>query len=283
MKRLIIILLTTACAAVLFSCTHEYSFKTNSYVILGETTFAVKEDVGNVYIPVSAYNSQTNTGSVFFRVINGSAVEGTDFTVEPANGVLTFNGNGTESIVISVIEHPGVLTGNLKFGIELTSVSGDITDLGGVYAASVEIQDNDVVVDWDYVLGDWTAQDYDGGAPDGDPYSVVIKKKSDTEVVINNLYGGKKDLAAAIVFDKESNTATMTIDPNQLVWSSSSYGDMYMLGYNFEQGGWYDNTPAIAKVTSGGISVLKYTFLMTGDYEGYIWTSAGITTEMTKN
>ena len=159
MKRFINILLTTACAAVLFSCTHEYAFKSNSYVMLGETSFSVKEDVGKVYIPVSAYNSKTYQGSVFFKVNNGTAIEGSDFTVEPANGVLTFDGNGTESIVISVIEHPGVLTGTLKFSLELTGVTGDITDIGGVYSASVEIKDNDVVVDWDFVAGKWNATD----------------------------------------------------------------------------------------------------------------------------
>ena len=283
MKRVINILVTTLCAAVLFSCTHEYTFKTASYIILDETSFSVKEDVGTVLIPVSAYNSESLTGAAYFKVIDGTAVQGTDFTVEPANGVLTFEGNSTEYIKINVIEHPGVLTGNLKFSVEVTAVSGDITDLGGLTSASVEIQDVDVVVDWDYVAGAWKAYDFDGGAPDGDEYEVTIKKKSETELVVTNLYGGKMDLVGTIEFNKEANTATITLEPNQLVWTSDKYkSDMYLLGYNFEKGGWYTNTPAVAYVTSGGISFQKYTFIMTGDYEGYIWTSAGITTEMTK-
>lgn len=283
MKRVINILVTTLCAAVLFSCTHEYTFKTASYIILDETSFSVKEDVGTVLIPVSAYNSESLTGSAYFKVIDGTAVQGTDFTVEPANGVLTFDGNSTEYIKVSVIEHAGVLTGNLKFAVEITAVSGDITDLGGLTSATVEIKDNDVVVDWDYVAGAWIAQDYDGGSPDGGNYNVTIKKKNETSLVVTNLYGGGNDLEGTIEFDKEANTATITLEPNQLVWTSSSYGAMYLLGYNFEKGGWYSNTPAVAYVTSGGISFQKYTFLMTGDYSGYIWTSAGITTEMIKN
>lgn len=282
MKRFINILLTTACAAALFSCTHKYAFKTTSYVIVEETNYTVKEDVGTVRIPVSAFNSDGLNGSVYFKVNDGSAVQGTDFTVEPASGVLTFSGNGTQFIEITVIEHAGVLTGNLQFSVELTSVSGDITDLGGVCSATVEIQDNDVVVDWDYIVGEWSAQDYDGGAADGGTYDIIISKKSDTDLVINNLYGGGNNLAATIEFDSEANMATITIPYGQLVWAPEKYGPMYMLGYNFERGGWYTNTPAIAYVTSGGISVQKYTFLMTGDYEGYIWSSAGLTTEMTK-
>lgn len=283
MKRVINILVTTLCAAVLFSCTHEYSFKTNAYVLMDETSFSVKEDAGLVLVPVSAYNSEALTGTVYFKVIDGTAVQGTDFTVEPADGVLHFDGNGTEYIKINVIEHAGVLTGNLKFSIELSAVNGEIANFGGITAASFEIKDNDVVVDWDYVAGNWIAQDYDGGSPDGGTYKVTISKKSETTLALTNLYGGANDLAGTIEFDKEANTATITLDPNQLVWTSSSYGAMYLLGYNFEQGGWYTNTPAVAIVTSGGISVQKYTFLMSGDYEGYIWTSAGLTTEMTKN
>lgn len=283
MKRVINILVTTLCAAVLFSCTHEYSFKTNAYVLMDEPSFSVKEDAGLVLVPVSAYNSESLEGTVFFNVIDGTAVQGTDFTVEPADGVLHFSGNGTEYIKINVTEHAGVLTGNLKFNIELSAIDGGIANFGGITAASFEIQDNDVVVDWDYVAGSWTAQDYDGGSPDGGTYKVTISKKNETTLALTNLYGGATELAGTIEFDKEANTALITLAPNQLVWTSSQYGAMYLLGYNFEHGGWYSDTPAIAIVSSSGISIQKYTFLMSGDYEGYIWTSAGITTEMKKN
>ena len=70
MKRVINILVTTLCAAVLFSCTHEYSFKTNAYVLMDEPSFSVKEDAGLVFIPVSAYNSESLEGTVFFNVID---------------------------------------------------------------------------------------------------------------------------------------------------------------------------------------------------------------------
>ncbi|MBE6222371.1 MAG: hypothetical protein E7125_02810 [Bacteroidales bacterium] len=255
MKRVINILVTTLCAAVLFSCTHEYSFKTNSYVAFGETSFSVKEDVGTVYIPVSAYNSESASGSVFFKVIDGTAVQGTDFTVEPANGVLDFNGNSTENIVISVIEHPGVLTGSLKFTIELSAVAGGITDLGGVYSASVEIKDNDVVVDWDYVTGKWTAQDYDNGAPDGGTYEVTFSKKGEDTVVLNNLWGGKMNIEGAITFNTEENTASISFPFGQPVFDATEYdmGIMTLIGYDTVRGGWYLNTPAVATVTSGGI------------------------------
>lgn len=284
MKRFINILLTAASAAVLFSCTHEYSFQTASYVIMEESAYTVKEDVGVVRIPVSAYNSDGLTGSVYFKVNDGTAVQGTDFTVEPANGVLSFNGNGTQYIEVSVIEHAGVLTGNLKCSVELTSASGDINQIGGAYSASIEIQDNDVVVDWNYVAGVWNAQDYNAGAVDGGVYKVTITKKGDNTLTLNNLWGGGVDLVGTIDFDLDSNTATMTFETKQLVFDATDYGygEMILIGYNPETGNWSYSIPAYATVTSGGIVIGPWNMVITaGQYSGYLYGTS-YTTVLTK-
>jgi hypothetical protein len=266
MKRLINILLTTACAAVLFSCTHEYAFKTNSYVILGETSFSVKEDVGNIYIPVSAYNCSSFTGSVYFKVNNGTAVEGTDFTVEPANGVLNFDGNGTESIVISVIEHPGVLTGSLKFSLELTSVSGTISDIGGVYSATVEIKDNDVVVDWDFVAGSWNATDNGSSY-----YDVEIKQVNENTLQLVNIWDEGSTIEGTITFDKANNSASIVFAGGQVVYTDGTYGPCGI--YSVSDGKLVD---CPATVTSGGIVIGPwYAIILTGQYAGYNFTGDG--------
>ncbi|MBO4624252.1 MAG: hypothetical protein J5646_01995 [Bacteroidales bacterium] len=266
MKRFINILLTTACAAVLFSCTHEYAFKSNSYVMLGETSFSVKEDVGKVYIPVSAYNSKTYQGSVFFKVNNGTAIEGSDFTVEPANGVLSFDGNGTESIVISVIEHPGVLTGTLKFSLELTGVTGDITDIGGVYSATVEIKDNDVVVDWDFVAGKWNATDNGSSY-----YDVEIKQVTETTLKLVNIWDEGSSIDGTISFDKANNSASIVFEGGQVVYTSGSYGPCGIYGVS---GGSLTDCPAT--VTSGGIVIGPwYAIILTGQYAGYNFSGEG--------
>ena len=284
MKRLINILLTTACAAALFSCTHKHTFQSASYVIMEGTTFSVKEDVGTVRIPVSAYNSDGLNGTVYFKVNDGSAVQGADFTVEPASGVLTFSGNGTQYIDINVIEHAGVLTGNLKFSVELSNISGDITDIGGVYAATVEIQDNDVVVDWDYVVGEWTAQDYDAGALDGSTYTVSFTKKGDNALVLNNLWGGDTDLVGTIKFDEESNVATIEFETMQLVYDATAYGygPLLLLGYNSETGYWTSSVPVYASVTSSGITIGPWNMVITeGEYKNYVYGNS-YTTVLTK-
>ena len=282
MKRVFNILSIIACTAALLSCSHKASFTTGSYVTIDVPSLTVKEDVGIIRIPVSSFNADGVSGEVYFNVNNGTAVQGTDFTVEPASGVIHFDGNGTKFIEIAVIEHAGVLTGPLAFSVELTKVSGTLEGIGGAYYTDIVIQDNDVVVNWDYVIGDWTANDFDGGAPDGDAYKVTIEQKGDTKLSLFNLYGGGEKITGTIEFDEVNNTAVITFEPNQLVWNSSNYGPTYLLGYNFERDGWYSNTPAVADVTSGGIAFRKYTLLMSGAYEGYIWTSAGLTTILSK-
>jgi Calx-beta domain. len=266
MKRFINILLTTACAAALFSCTHKYSFKTTSYVIVEQTTFSVKEDAGLVRIPVSAFNSEGLNGSVYFKVNDGTAVQGTDFTIEPASGVLTFNGNSTEYIQVSVIEHPGELTGALKFSIELTSVSGDITDLGGITAATVEIQDNDVVVDWDFVAGEWTATD-DGSSK----YDITITKESETTLKLKNIWDEGSTITGTITFDKASNSANIVFEGGQVVYTSSSYGPCGIYGIS---GNSLIDCPAT--VTGSGIIIGPwYAIILTGEYAGYYFSGSG--------
>lgn len=266
MKRFINILLTTACAAVLFSCTHEYAFKTTSYVIVEQTNFSVKEDVGLVRIPVSSFNSEGLNGSVYFKVNDGTAVQGTDFTVEPASGVLEFNGNSTEYIQINVIEHAGELTGALKFTVELTSVSGTITDLGGITKATVEIQDNDVVVDWDFVAGEWSATD-DGTSK----YDVTITKESDTTLKLKNIWDEGYTVTGTITFDKASNTASIVFEAGQVVYESSTYGPCGMFGIS---GNSLIDCPAT--VTGSGITIGPwYVIILTGEYAGYNFSGTG--------
>ncbi len=275
MKRFINILLATACAAALFSCTHKYGFKTTSYVIVEETTYAVKEDVGEFRIPVSSYNNSNLSGSVYFKVIDGTAVQGQDYNVEPASGVLNFNGSGTEYITVSVVDHPGELTGALNFSVELTSVSGDITDIGGIYAANVEIQDNDVVVNWDYLVGEWKANDF--GIAN---YKLSIAQTGENTMTITNLWEGGKTIEATVEFNVEENTASITIPVGQIVYVHSQHGPLYICGgipgdYNMEY--------AFGVANSSGIVIGPWTpRILEGQYAGYYFTDNYGNTVLTK-
>lgn len=265
MKRFTYIILASACVAALFSCSRKYEFQTNSYAIIDTGSLTVKEDVGVVRIPVSAYNSDGLSGSVYFNVIDGTAVQGTDFTVEPASGVIAFDGNGTKFIDISVIEHAGVLTGPLAFSIELTQVSGSLQGIGGTYYTEIVIQDNDIVVDWDYIIGEWTADDGEG------PYKVEFKQVNDNTLKLVNLWDEGQTIEGTITFDTANNSADINFGRAQVVYISSSYGPVGAYGLNGNS--LIDMT---AKVTSGGIVIGPWIgIILTGDYAGYSFSGSG--------
>ena len=141
MKTIYKVLFVAATAALMASCTHKQEFYTNSYASFGDSSYIINEDAGIFRIPVSTFNNSGKSGSVMFSVTDGKATQGTDYTVEPASGVLTFDGNGTQFIEVTPIAHLGVLTGNLDFSIDMVGASG--IDLGTATSLGITIKDVD--------------------------------------------------------------------------------------------------------------------------------------------
>lgn len=151
MKKLSKILLGAGIVASLAACDRKAEFTTSSFVAFDATSVEVAEDAGSLQIPVYAYakngdyafpRSESASTSVTFEIVDGTAVNGTDFTVEPANGVLTFSGSSEGSITVTPINHAGVRTGDLSFTIRITGASDGFT-LGGARELTVNIKDQD--------------------------------------------------------------------------------------------------------------------------------------------
>lgn len=155
MNRSIKILATAAAMLVfLASCSQKADFQSKPFVRFNQSAINTTEDAGTEKIPVYAYGKdgatvaiprgeQANT-SVTFEVIDGTAVKGTDFTVSPANGVLTFNNSSEAFIEVNVINHPGVYTGSLNFSIKITGASDGFTiSSEAVSSLNFTIKDND--------------------------------------------------------------------------------------------------------------------------------------------
>lgn len=127
----------------LASCSHVAKYTAQDFVAVGQSSYTVAENVGSFQIPVTAYPiNGTSSTEVTFEVIGGSAVAGKDFTVSPANGVLTFNGEKTQNITINVVDEAGVFTGDKKFSIKLASCTNGYTR-SNYYTAAVTIKDLD--------------------------------------------------------------------------------------------------------------------------------------------
>jgi len=276
MKRISLILAGAMTLAALASCDHKAEFNKVPFVRFNNSgTVSVKEDAGSVTIPVSSFSNDGGTGSATFTVA-GTAVEGVNYTIEPANGVLNFNGNETQNITVKVIDIPGVFTGNFTLQLTLSSTSGDLS-LGSNVSKVINIVDNDVKVDWDYLVGDWAAQDYTiAGAEDGGAYAASIKKVDDKTITLFNLWGGEKELTGTVTFDEASNTATILFPAQQVVYYYSAYGNMILLGQN-DSGAW-SYSPVKAVVSGDGITIGPWNMLITaGDSAGYLYSDGYIT------
>ncbi len=135
-----------AAGSVLFAlaaCSHVAKYTTEDFVAVSGTSYTVSESTATFNVAVCAYpvNGQSNT-TVTFDVKNGSAIAGEDFTFTPANGVLTFAGEETQNITITIIGQPGVFTGDKNFVIELKDASNNYS-LNHYTQTRVTIKDED--------------------------------------------------------------------------------------------------------------------------------------------
>lgn len=139
MKKSIRIIAAAAILASFAACSQKIDYVTFPYARFESQGYTVNEDAGIVTIPV--YTKAGTSGTVNFEIVNGTAKQGIDFTVEPANGSLNIS-NGSGAITLNIISHIGELTGDLTFGINITSVSEGMT-MGGIYSTSIKIKDID--------------------------------------------------------------------------------------------------------------------------------------------
>lgn len=264
------------------ACNRVAEFTTYPHVCFdaGMASYSIKEDHGSLVLPVSTHNLQGAT-TVSFEVVPGTAVAGTHYTVEPANGTLSFNGEQTQNITIHIIDNPGVYTGNATFTVNLVTASAPV-ELSAGKSIKCTVIDNDVPVDWAFVEGEWSAQDFKlSGAKDGDAYKVTIKKVNETTLELVNLWGGNKSLEGTITFHPD-NTATVLFAAKQVVYDAAAhgYGDLILLGQN-DAGSWA-YAPAKATISGEGISIGPWNMLITeGADKGYLWAE-GYNTKLSK-
>lgn len=220
MKYLANICLAGLAVLSIAACSHVAQYTGEDFVAFKGTSVSVNESVGSVKIPMMAYPQDGNPNTtVSFKVIENTAKAGTDFTVEPASGVLTFAGDSTQYITVNVNNFAGIYTGDKKFQIQIASTTNDYT-FPNYNTVNFTIKDEDHPLS--AILGTYTAQ----GIEDywGDVYNfeiTVVPVDGDiTKVQINNLdpyfaeYGFTSDKGVNYVIGQVNEDKTSITIPN---------------------------------------------------------------------
>lgn len=232
MKKLYYILAGAAMLASLAACDHSAKYQTNAFARLTADSYSIKEDGGTLRIPVSVFNNDGNSTNVTFVVEDLTTAEGSFYTVEPSNGVLSFTGNGTQYITLNIVNRADEYTGNYALDVTIKNATNDV-DISGMTSARVVIEDNDHPLN--AILGTYTLAgkaDYWGDVYD---FSVTIAPDPDdiTKVIIQNLdpYFVSYGYTAARGYNQFSGQVndekTQIVAPkNQLV----GYQDVFLFG-----------------------------------------------------
>ena len=180
---------------------------------------------------MTAYNLDSKSGSVTFAVTPNTAKEGENYTFEPSNGVLNFDGNGSQKITINVKNLEGIFSGDLTLTVRLTGTSGDI-ELGGTSTRSARVTIKDLDHPLAAILGKWQAKElygYWGDDYSGHVITIAADDKDITKVVFTNLDPYLGSAAGNGISGQVNNEKTLiTIASGQ----ATGYSTTYFQGFN---------------------------------------------------
>ena len=200
----------------------------NAFVAFSSENITVKEDAGTLNIPLRLTSLAGVTSAVSFDFIDSTAVKGRDYNLNGGASVLNFDGNeSVQNIVIDVVNHSGVFTGDMKFGVRITS-AGSVNP-GSIDTTWVTISDLDHPLA--FILGEFnaTATSYFNGK---EVWTVSLAKDvSDVNKVwITNLVSGGSSASSPVYGMVNSEKTEIKIPVGQVIAISSSY-DVLLNGY----------------------------------------------------
>jgi len=125
----------------------------NAFVAFDKAAMTIKEDGGTLKVPVTLASLKGMSETVTYTVVDGTAKAGVNFSLV-SESTLTFTATErTQYIEFSIIEIPGVFTGDLRFTIELAE--------DGKVKPSAESACKVTIVDLDhplaFILGTYSA------------------------------------------------------------------------------------------------------------------------------
>jgi hypothetical protein len=161
----------------------------------------------------------------------------------------------------------GAQTG--KYTIVVGGVAED--EVQEVAVTSFYYQAGEVTLDWDWLVGEWNAQD-----TEGDPYKMTITKKDETTAIFTGIWGMEDEAVMEGTVDFEAKTVTFK---GPICIGEIAGGKLYIANFN-EETEEYDDGEFTATLTPGGITISGHGYYAVGgSYDGDLGTD---TTKMTK-
>ena len=143
MKYLAKICIAGLATLSLAACSHVAQYHGEDFVAFKGSSYNIKESAGSMKIGVTAYPQSGNPNTtVSFKVVENTAKAGTDSSVEPASGVLTFAGDSIQYITVNVVDHDAVYTGDLDFSLQIESATNNYS-FPHYNTVSIKINDED--------------------------------------------------------------------------------------------------------------------------------------------
>ena len=237
-------------AAALLSiaaCTPKAEYVTYNFVNIPSSA-VVNEDVV-LEIPIQTV-AQSGVGSegtqVQFKITEIVGANGVDYTVEPANGIVTTTMDTPGKIVVTPANYLGKHTGDYKLAIELTGVNGGNFTIGGAYKTSVTIKDIDHPLS--QILGSYDVACWSGDAStgsgysnkytmellpvDGDVTSVYCTALNYFPVYLKGNFG-KDDADIRVIGKVSADKKTITFEP-QKTKADLGYGPIWIYSSDWE-------------------------------------------------
>lgn len=182
---------------------------------------------------------------------NTTGVEGTDFSI-PTKSVTIKAGEYTGKLPVKILYD----TTGEGFEIELVlSVDDKLVNPIFGNTSFVTVKTDKITIDWDWLTGNWTAQD-----TAGDPYPMVITKKDENTAVFTNIAGAGGDIEGTVDFE---NRKVKFQGPFNFGDVAGASGDL-MLASTSEDGVFYATMSPLGIVVTG-----VHYYIANGPYAGY--------------
>lgn len=152
----------------------------DAFVAFGSTSYAFSEQAGKVQIPITLASVEGIATTIAYIAEDGTAVEGTNFTLVDPAATLTFSSEvRTAYVEIDIIDIAGEFTGDLSFTLSISNTGS--VDAGTTDSCTVTIEDEDHPLS--SILGTYTvtASSYFNGDVAFD--MVISKTESDVTMV----------------------------------------------------------------------------------------------------